>query len=46
MWWGDGCAAPWSGVAGVEFLSPTGRQTPEDNQIYSPGTLTVTVSQQ
>ena len=34
------------GVAGVEFLSPTGRQTPEDNQIYSPGTLTVTVSQQ
>lgn len=35
-----------SGVAGVEFLSPTGRQTPEDNQIYSPGTLTVTVSQQ
>lgn len=35
-----------SGVAGVEFLSPTGRQTPEDNQIYSPGTLAVTVSQQ
>ena len=31
------------GVAGVEFLSPAGRQNPQEDQIYTPGTLTVTV---
>lgn len=34
------------GVAGVEFLSPTGRQNPEEDQIYTPGTITVTVVEQ
>ena len=32
------------GVEGVEFLSPTGRQSPQDDQIYTPGTISVTVT--
>lgn len=32
-----------SGVEGVEFVTPTGCQNPEENQIYTPGTLTVSV---
>lgn len=32
-----------SGVEGVQFLSPTGYLTPEPNQIYTPGTISVEV---